>query len=60
MHKYNTYNVHWIQSKNRGQHREAFQYTLSAEDFVERQVHDLPACQLLLAAEGLPVKLVLV
>ena len=56
----NIYNTRWIQSKNRGQHREVFQYTLSAEDFVERQVHDLPACQLLPAAELLPVKLVLV
>lgn len=45
---------------SRGKKREVFQYTLSAEDFVEKQAHDLPACQLLPAAEVLPVKLVLV
>lgn len=56
----NTHKTHQIQSKNRGQHREVIQNTLSAEGFVERQVRDLPACQLLPAAEVLPVTLVLV
>lgn len=49
-----------IQNKSKGQYREVLQHTLSAEDFEERQVHGLPAYQLLPAAAVLTAKLVLV